>query len=416
MEAFSKKQKQALSWWCDPKTRDFEAIICDGAVRSGKTVCMGMGFFFWAMGCFENQKFAICGRSTGGVRRNLVSAIIPYLEQLGFRCEEKVSKNLLEVSMSGRKNTFYYFGGKDESSSASIQGVTLAGVLLDEVALMPQSFVEQAVARCSVEGSRLWFSCNPEGPGHWFYREWICKAEEKQVFYLHFTMEDNPGISKEMRQRYERRFLGAFYQRFIQGLWVAAEGLVYGFFSNDQVGSCPETPAEKWRISCDYGTVNPASFGLWGLWNGVWYRVEEYYYNARKEGRQKTDGEYAKDLAKLADGRKIERIIVDPSAASFIELLKREGWTVQKADNDVLSGIRTTAELLKEGKLVICEECRDLLREFGLYRWDERFGDDRVRKEHDHAMDDMRYFAVQVAKERRKKSGGMAGFVERGRF
>lgn len=415
MKRFSEKQKRALNWWCDPKLADREAIICDGAVRSGKTFCMGLGFFCWAMGRFQNQRFAICGRSVGAVRRNLLGAILPRLGELGFQWVEKVSQNRVDVRFCGRENTFFLFGGRDEASAAGIQGVTLAGVLLDEVALMPRSFVEQAVARCSVEESRLWFSCNPEGPGHWFYREWILKAEEKRVFYLHFTMEDNPGLSKAVRERYERRFQGAFYQRFVLGRWVASEGLVYGFFDGSYVRTCPLGPFEKWRVSCDYGTVNPASFGLWGLKDGVWYRVEEYYYDSKREGRQKTDGEYAADLRRLAGGREIETVLVDPSAASFITLLRREGWRVERADNDVISGIRVTAELLRQGKLVICEGCRDILREFGLYRWDERGSGDRVRKEFDHAMDELRYFAVSVEKERRRGNGA-AGFVERGRF
>ncbi len=261
----------------------------------------------------------------------------------------------------------------------------------------------------------MWFSCNPEGPGHWFYREWILKAEEKKTLYLHFTMEDNPGLSTEMRQRYQRRFQGTFYRRFVLGEWVAAQGLVYGFFDSSMVRSPPAGPMEQWCISCDYGTVNPTSFGLWGRKDGVWYRVEEFYYDSRREGRQKTDGEYAADLRQLADGRDIHWVVVDPSAASFIETLRREGWRVRKADNDVLSGIRITAELLRAGKLVLCEGCHDSLREFGLYRWDSRAGQDRVVKEHDHAMDDIRYFAATIA-ARTGTAAYSAGYVERGAF
>ena len=154
---------------------------------------------------------------------------------------------------------------------------------------------------------------------------------------------------------------------------------------------------EQWCISCDYGTVNPASFGLWGLQNGVWYRTAEYYYDSRRAGQQKTDLEYEQALSQLAGERKISRVVVDPSAASFIEVLRRKGWPVVKAKNDVLSGIRTTARLLRDGKIVICRECRDAIREFGLYRWEEDAPSDRVVKQNDHAMDDIRYFAATVA-------------------
>lgn len=412
---FSPRQRQVLTWWCGPETRDREAIICDGAVRSGKTLCLGLSFFCWAMGTFRGQRFGLCGKTAVSLRRNLLETVRPALEELGFRWEERVSRNQVKVRFGGWENTFYLFGGRDEGSAALIQGVTLAGVLLDEAALMPRSFVEQAVARCSVEGSRLWFSCNPEGPEHWFYREWIQKAEERRALYLHFTMEDNPALSPAVRARYERGFSGTFYRRFVLGEWAAAQGRVYDFFDESWVRPAPEGEMEQWRISCDYGTANPASFGLWGLREGVWYRVKEYYYDSRRCGAQKTDGEYAAALAELAGGRPVRKVIVDPSAASFIELLRREGWNVEKADNDVLAGIRTTAELLRKGKLVICDPCADAIREFSLYCWDERAEGDRVKKAHDHAMDDIRYFAVSAAGE--EKGAVFSGtWVERGRF
>ena len=413
---FSSKQRRVLTWWCSPEAGHWEAIICDGAVRSGKTFCLGLSFFCWAMGRFQDRQFALCGRSVQSVRRNLLVPLLPTLKELGFQAEERLSQSRLTLRVGGRENTFYLFGGRDESSAAVIQGITLAGALLDEAALMPRSVVEQTCARCSVEGSRLWFSCNPEHPGHWFYQEWIRKAGEKRALYLHFTMEDNPGLSDAMRRRYERRFQGAFYRRFVLGEWVAAEGLVYGFFDESLVRPPPVGPMEEWRISCDYGTVNPASFGLWGRKNGVWYRVEEYYYDSKRAGRQKTDGEYAADLRRLAGEREIRRVVVDPSAASFLETLRREGWRVCKADNDVLSGIRVTAELLRSGKLVICSGCRDSLREFGLYRWDPGSGRDRVLKEHDHAMDDIRYFAAMVAAGEGERGGLAAGYAEREAF
>lgn len=415
LQAFSQKQRRVLNWWCDPALADCEALICDGAVRSGKTVCAGLGFFCWAMARFHHKQFALCGRSVGGIRRNLLAVLRPLLEELGFELEEKVSWNLVKARLGGRENTFYLFGGRDEASASVIQGITLAGALLDEVALMPRSFVEQTVARCSVQGSKVWFSCNPEGPGHWFYREWIQKAREKRALYLHFTMRDNPGLSAETIEKYERQFQGSFYRRFVLGEWVAAQGLVYPFFEEGLVRPKPTGPIERWRISCDYGTVNPASFGLWGEREGVWFRVREFYYDSRREGRQMTDGEYAGELAGLAGGRKVERVIVDPSAASFIEALRRDGWRAVRAENDVLSGIRVTAGLLRSGRIAICEGCPDIVREFGLYRWDQRAGTDKVKKEHDHAMDDMRYFAVDLDRELRE-DGTAAGFVERGRF
>lgn len=409
LSSFSPKQKTVLTWWTGKSPhREKEAIICDGAVRSGKTLSMGIGFFLWAMCCFDGSRFGLCGRTIISLRRNVLGEVLPVLKELGFFCREKRSENLLTVRWRNRENRFYIFGGKDESSAALIQGVTFGGVLMDEVALMPKSFVEQAVARCSLPGSRLWFNCNPEGPGHWFYREWIRGASEKNALYLHFTMEDNPSLTPKIRARYARLYTGSFYERFILGRWVAAEGRVYGFFSPEMAVDTPPEPCQEYYISCDYGTVNPASFGLWGRKGQTWYRLKEYYFDSKAEGRQKTDGEYARELRRLAGDRPIRAVIVDPSAASFLELLRREGWNVRKADNDVLSGIRRTAEALKSGRIRICRSCTDLLREMELYVWaDRENGRDTVRKAYDHAMDDMRYFVATVL------TGGTAAFAAR---
>ena len=411
---FSRKQRRVLTWWL-PGSRwaEYEAIVCDGAVRSGKTMAMGLSFFLWAMTCFDGQRFGICGKTIASLRRNVLAEILPKLEGLGATFREKRTENLLAVTFRGHTNRFYIFGGRDESSASLIQGITFAGVLLDEVALMPRSFVEQACARCSVTGSRLWFNCNPGGPEHWFYKTWILEAEERKCLRLHFTMEDNPSLPPEIRLRYQRLYTGVFYRRYILGQWVQAEGRVYDFFSPEMVGTAPEGPWEKWYISCDYGTVNPTSMGLWGLCRGVWYRVGEFYFNSREEHRQMTDEEYAGALEKLAGGRRITAVIVDPSAASFIEVLRRRGWRVVKADNDVLSGIRVTADHLKSGRIVICRECEACLREMDAYVWEAGGTKDRVRKENDHAMDDMRYFAATVLG--RQEAGVAVCSVERRR-
>lgn len=412
---FSDKQKRVLGWWSRASPhRDKDAIVCDGAVRSGKTLCLGLSFFLWSMSRFRGQQFALCGKTTESVRRNLLPSVLPVLGALGFQWEEQRSRNRMVVRHGGVENTYFLFGGMDEGSAALIQGITLAGVLLDEVALMPRSFVEQACARCSVTGAKFWFSCNPEGPGHWFYREWICKAEERQMLHLRFRMEDNPTLSQETRQRYARTFQGAFYRRFVLGEWTAADGVVYDFFDASFVRPAPQGEAERWIISCDYGTVNPTSMGLWGKFGSAWYRVKEYYYDARLARRQQTDQEYARRLAELAGGREIEAVIVDPSAASFLETLRREGWNVRKADNEVLSGIRRTADALKREEIVICEACEDAIREFGSYCWDLAAGDrDRVRKEHDHAMDEIRYFVATVVAPEAREAAFYAGVVER---
>ena len=399
IERFSKKQLRALGWWHEKSpdsTRD--AIICDGAVRSGKTFCMSLSFVLWAFYAFNGNDFGLCGKTIRSLRRNMVTPVIPLLRQLGFECEERLSQNSLTVRFGNAQNRFYYFGGKDESSAALIQGVTLSGVLFDEVALMPRSFVEQAMARCSVTGSRFWFNCNPEHPEHWFYREWILQAERKNALYLHFTMDDNPSLSERVKRRYENLYTGAFYDRFVRGKWVAVYGAVYPMMANESMYCKPPGGAmEEYCVSCDYGTVNPTSMGLWGKRDGVWYRLDEYYFDSRREGYQKTDEEHYAALKTLAGGRKIGRVIVDPSAASFIEVIKRHGeYRVTPARNNVADGIRRVSGALKEGRIRICENCHDARREFQLYRWDSRRCDDSPIKENDHAMDDIRYFVATI--------------------
>ena len=328
-----------MNWWKDPAYRDRDAIICDGAVRSGKTLSMSLGFIFWASASFSGAAFALCGKTITSLRRNVVTPLLPMLKEYGFICIEKVSRNYFDVTFLGRTNRFYVFGGKDESSAALIQGMTLAGVFFDEAALMPRSFVEQAMARCSVSGAKMWFNCNPDNPSHWFYNEWIKKADEKNALVLHFTMDDNPSLSKAVKERYKRLYSGAFYDRFVLGKWTASEGVVYPMFSPEDHVYSGEKECSRFVISCDYGTVNPSSFGLWGLSGGVWHRIKEYYYSSKREGVSRTDEEHYAALEELAAGRDIDHIIVDPSAASFIECIRRHGrFRVVKADNDVISG------------------------------------------------------------------------------
>ncbi|MBQ7548736.1 MAG: PBSX family phage terminase large subunit [Clostridia bacterium] len=395
---FSPKQLKVLTWWCmNSDFHGYDAVICDGAVRSGKTVCMSLSFVSWAFYEFSDASFAICGKTIASLKRNVIRPVAPILTSLGFGFRQRASQNYIDITYRDRTNRFYLFGGKDEGSAALIQGMTLGGVMLDEVALMPRSFVEQAVARCSLERSRLWFNCNPEHPMHWFYREWILKAKEKNCLYLHFMMSDNPSLSESVINRYRSLYSGAFYQRFVEGKWVAAQGTVYPMFSQELHVRTPppEDAFTRFFISCDYGTVNPSSFGLWGEYGEKWYRIREYYYDSRAEGEQRTDMEHYAELERLAGGLTIEAVIVDPSAASFISCIRKEGrFTVIPAKNDVLDGIRQVSDALKSGRIYFSPGCRDTIREFSLYKWDEKAVRDAPRKEHDHAMDDLRYFVT----------------------
>ena len=385
-----------MTWWNRPKLSSFDAIICDGAVRSGKTVCMVVGFFLWSMANFDGKVFALCGKTIASLRRNVVIHLQQWLGGV-LDVTEHRSDNRLEVrSPDGRKNAYYLFGGQDESSYMLIQGITLAGALLDEAVLMPRSFVEQTCARCSESGAKLWFNCNPSTPEHWFYKEWLEKCREKNALHLHFTMADNPALPLQVRQRYERMYTGHFYRRYVLGQWCGAEGLVYDF--DPKLHVTEEIPqAGRYYISVDYGTQNPFSAGLWCVTPEKAVRIREYYYNGREQGRMLTDQEYYEALEALAGDLPVEQVVIDPSAASFIALVRKMGrFRIRRANNAVLPGIQLVAQLLRSGRLQIGADCSAAIREFSLYSWVPEGGQDQPVKENDHAMDDIRYFSMTV--------------------
>ena len=392
---FSEKQKKILAF---PYT-SYDALICDGAVRSGKTSVMSLSFVRWAMESFSGCAFAFCSKSVGAAERNIVTPLlqVAYLKRK-YRMQYNRGGHVLVVRQGLRENRFYLFGGKDESSYTLIQGVTLAGVLLDEVALMPRSFVEQALARCSVAGSKLWFNCNPENPLHWFRQEWILRAPEKNALHLHFLMDDNPGLDEQTRQRYRNMYSGVFYERYILGRWVMSEGLIYDMFdpsANVYKQAPPSMQHVSQRIiACDYGTTNPCVF-LDIYDDGETVRVErEYRWDSRKEHRQKTDQEYADDFLRFM-GDSWCTVLVDPSAASFIVALRQRGVYVREADNDVLDGIRRVGVLIGCRRLLVNEQCASLIDELGTYLWDDKAalrGEERPVKQQDHGPDALRYF------------------------
>lgn len=408
----SPKQKLVLKWAHLTKFKNRKAIICDGSVRSGKTVSMILGFVHWAMRFFDGKNFGICGKTISSTERNIILPLLNMPDITDYYSLQYIrGENKRIIIRSGsHTNTFFIFGGKDESSYTLVQGITLSGVLFDEVALMPKSFVDQAVARTLSEPeARYWFNCNPESAEHWFYKEWICNTRQKKALHLHFTMQDNPILSPEQIADAERLYTGVFYNRYIKGLWCVAEGLIYPMFDKAvHVTHHPELqPGGDYYISCDYGTLNPTSAGLWYLQpDGHAIRLREYYYDGRKTKTPRTDEEHYAALEQLAGEvvGKVRAVIVDPSAASFIECIRRHGlFRVWQADNSVLNGIRDTSSLLQMQYLHICDNCTDIIREFSLYRWDESAAEDRPIKENDHAMDDMRYF-VRTAMTRTLKT------------
>lgn len=228
-EKLSAKQKQVFKWCYKD---DYRAIICDGAVRSGKTICMITSFILWAMYEFNNAVFGICGKTVRSAERNIIVPLQSIVDITHYyKLTYTRSVNLLTIEGNGKKNSFYIFGGKDESSYELIQGITLSGVFLDEVVLMPRSFVEQALARTlSVENAKLWFNCNPDTQMHWFLLEWINKSEQKKALHLHFAMEDNPILTAQQIENAKSMYEGIFYRKYVLGEWVNAEGIIFTAF------------------------------------------------------------------------------------------------------------------------------------------------------------------------------------------
>lgn len=410
---FSRRQRQVMNWWMeDSPVKDCNGIIADGAIRSGKTVAMSLGFVFWAMDSFDEQNFIMAGKTIGSFRRNVLTNLKLMLSSRGYRWKHHLAENMLEISRNGRTNYFYMFGGKDESSQDLIQGITAAGAFFDEVALMPESFVNQATGRCSVGGRKFWFNCNPAGPMHWFRTGWIENRNKKKLVYLHFTMDDNLSLSEAVKKDYRSMYAGVFFRRYIKGHWAVAEGLIYTMCTEQNYYTDEERPialksiAQKY-IAVDYGTTNPCVFlELWDDGQTIWVDREYRWDSRSEEARrsqhpQKTDAQYADDMAEFMGTAPEDQctIIVDPSAASFITELRNRGFYVKTGDNEVLDGIRVVATLLAQRNIRINKSCKGLRSEMQSYVWDEKAaerGEEKPVKQLDHGCDCLRYFCYTI--------------------
>ena len=412
---FSPRQLSLLTWWTPASHLcDADGIIADGAVRSGKTVAMSLSFVLWAMTRFENKNFAICGVTQNSIYRNVIKELKRMLPLCGLDYDHKRSEFLLRVSKGGVSNDFYLFSGRDERSQDAVAGITLAGAFFDEGALLPQSFVQQVMLRCSVDGAKHWFNCNPAGSeNHWFKQSIINAYKKMNYVYLHFTMDDNYSLSESVKDRYRRQYVGVYYRRYIEGRWVAAEGVIYdmwdntlnsydeGYISGAQLQQLPR------YIGIDYGTTNPMVYlDCYDTGNDLLIE-NEYYFDSRKtlDHLQKTDKDYADDFEKFVGYDHGVTVIIDPSAASFIAELRGRGYRIKKADNEVLDGIRVTSTMIKARRIKVKKGATpNLIREMGLYIWDDKAtqrGEEKPLKTNDHALDGLRYLTKTLLTPRR---------------
>lgn len=409
---FSKKQRKVLNWWTDSSpVNDADGIIADGAIRSGKTVSMSLSYVMWAMEKFNNQNFAMCGKTVGSFRRNVWFWLKIMLLSRGYKYKDHKTDNYIEIFKGNKVNYFYIFGGRDEASQDLIQGITLAGIFFDEVALMPESFVNQGTGRCSVEGSKYFFNCNPDGPMHWFNQNWILKAKEKNLIYLHFTMDDNLSLSEKIKRRYRSMYVGVFFKRYIRGLWAVANGAIFDMWTEKNEIEEKDLPltlksTSRRYIAIDYGTTNATVFlDIYDDGDNI-VITREYYYDSKVKMIQKTDKQYADDLVEfIKEGPTPTAVILDPSAASFKAELRGRGIRIKDADNEVLDGIRVTSTLIALGKIkMVKEKCIRTRGDILSYVWDEKAsmrGEEKPVKENDHGADGLRYFCKTIVKPRR---------------
>lgn len=295
----------------------------------------------------------------------------------------------------------YCLGAEKVSQVSKIRGASIKYCYGDEVADWSEEVFALLKSRLDKEYSCFDGTYNPQYPNHWLKKFLDSNAD---IFSQVYTIDDNPFLPPSFVENLKKEYAGTvFYDRYILGKWTLAEGLVYPMFGDSCiVQDIPDTG--DYYISIDYGTHNPFSAGLWCVTKTEAVRIGEYYYCGREERKEKTPEEYYSEVKRLAGGRDIKCLIVDPSADAFIATVKKHHeFKVRGAVNDVLPGIQTTAEMIASGKLKIHESCEDAIREFGLYRWDEKAESDRVVKENDHAMDEVRYMVMTVLKKHFKE-------------
>lgn len=372
--------------------------ILHGSVRSGKTWISLVLWCVWIRNMPKDKAYLMTAKTLTTLKRNCLDL----LETLAGKNNFTYSISKKEGTLYGRK--IYLEGVNDAGAESKIRGMTLQGAYCDEVTLFTEEFFGMLLSRLSEPKAKLFGTTNPDNPNHWFKVKYIDRRSELDFFLMEFLIDDNTFLDPAYVEELKKEYTGVFYKRFILGEWCSAEGLVYPMFDK-AVHTVSEIPKpsgnEEYYISIDYGTLNPCSMGLWRLDDKCAVRIKESYYSGKTQRMLLTDEEYYERLKNLAEGFAIKGVIIDPSAASFIATIRRHGeFSVRKADNSVLDGIRVTGTLLQSGKLFIHESCEDTIREFGSYSWDGESQEDKVLKEFDHAMDDIRYFCFTVAKKR----------------
>ena len=373
--------------------------LLEGSVSSGKTWISLVLWAFWVKTMPDSPQclYLMAARSLTTLKRNCLLLLQGLVGESNFT----FSISAKEGRLFGRR--ILLEGANDVQAEAKIRGLTLQGAYCDELTKMQEDFFSMLLSRLRLPGAKLIATTNPDAPSHWLKARYIDRADELDFLDVRFLLDDNTTLPRDYVENIKKEYIGVFYQRFILGEWTLAEGLIYPMYA-DAIEEPPEGEKPEQRIiSIDYGTMNAFAAGLWEKYGDVWYMTSEYYYSGRDSGTQKTDEEYAQaldiwlaplfdpEMGEYSESRKLKTII-DPSAASFIALLrKRKRYNVIQADNAVLDGIRETATCLQTGKIKIAPGCKQWIKEAQGYVWDESSAEDKPIKENDHAMDQTRY-------------------------
>jgi len=390
MELTSLSDKQLASY----QRSDSRINIFEGPVRAGKSF---IALLRWLDFCRTGPKgpLIICGRTDKTIKRNIIS---PLQDLVGSAVQYSIGKG--EVNLYNR--TMYVVGANDDRAEAKIRGSEFAGALIDEATLIPENFFKMLLSRLSIPESKLFCSTNPDSPYHWLKTDFMDRRNELDLKVFSYSIHDNPTLTDKYISDLSAEYQGLWYKRYIEGKWVQADGAVYDFFDEDiHTIQMPPAPANYYIVGVDYGTTNPCVFTLIGYNPGVYPNMwleKEYYFDSKKELRQKSDYDYALDMIEFIKGYNVKKIYIDPSAASFKQELRRNSiYNVVDAVNDVVPGIRFVSQLLTNGTLKICSNCNETIKEFSNYLWDSKAsekGFDKPLKKFDHCLDSIRYALV----------------------
>ena len=381
--------------------------VAEGAVRAGKTVDNIAAFAYMIERGVPDRIHLATGSTSANAKLNIGDCNGMGLEYIfRGRCRwTKFKGNEALVIRSHNRDYVVIFAGAGKADSfKKIRGNSYGMWIATEINLHHEDTIKEAFNRqLAARVRKIFWDLNPSSPGEWIYKNYIDRFPETmgdRYNYQHFTIRDNATVSPERLAEIESQYdkESVWYRRDILGERCTPEGRVYNF---GEANMTDEVPGRgEYYISVDYGTLNPFSAGLWCVNGDKAVRISEYYYSGRDEKKTRTDEEYCENIAELADRYRIESIIVDPSAASFITALRRHGWRVRQANNDVMNGIRLVSRFLKNGNIKIHRSCGDCIAEFGLYKWDMESEEDAVIKENDHAMDDVRYFCNTIMRHK----------------